>query len=114
MFRAHVALVCTEGSGWGSERGQMWSRRGPAAPPNVSVCTNQGGKAWIGGVNGREATGWGETGAYVHLTNPIKGDKNNTETLSTAHLKGVQSSDRECLEQPFLMSFVHAGNINSS
>lgn len=42
------------------------------------------------------------------------GAKNNMDTLSTAHLKGVQSSDSECLEQPFLMSFVQAGNINSS
>lgn len=39
---------------------------------------------------------------------------NNTDTLMTVYLKGVQSRDGECLEQPLLTSFVQAGNINSS
>lgn len=39
---------------------------------------------------------------------------NNTDTLITVYLKGVQSRDGECLEQPLLTSFVQAGNINSS
>lgn len=47
----------------------------------------------------------------------LRGDrrqKNNTNTLITVYLKGVQSRDGECLEQPLLTSFVQAGNINSS
>lgn len=38
----------------------------------------------------------------------------NTDTLITVYIKGVQSRDGECLEQPLLTSFVQAGNINSS
>lgn len=48
----------------------------------------------------------------------MRGDRrqksNNTDTLITVYLKGVQSRDGECLEQPLLTSFVQAGNINSS
>lgn len=43
-----------------------------------------------------------------------KHKKNNTDTLITVNLSGVQSSDSERREQPLLTSFVQAGNINSS
>jgi len=82
---------------------------------------------WINGfVNGQEATG-SLLNVYVHRSKmPAnqtnrreKGEskekkRNNTDTLITVNLQGVQSGDGERLEQPLLTSFVQAGNINSS
>lgn len=68
--------------------------------------------------------GGGGAGEASDNKNRLEGDKtlrgdrrqksNNTDTLITVYLKGVQSRDGECLEQPLLTSFVQAGNINSS
>lgn len=78
---------------------------------------------WINGfVNGQEATGRVYSVSIYNRGNMLANQnngrenkkKNNTDTLITVILRGVQSSDSERLEQPLLTSFVQAGNINSS
>lgn len=85
---------------------------------------------WINGfVNGQQATGRVYSVSIYNRSNmpanqinsrEREGEKNkntkknNTDTLITVNLSGVQSSDSERREQPLLTSFVQAGNINSS
>lgn len=68
---------------------------------------------WIGGSVNRQTQEAEECCDTIDKSKSTRGHKNNTDTLSTVDRIGVQSSDSECLEQPFLMSFVQAGNINS-